>query len=161
MNEGSELLKKWLGGAVVLLVVVGLTALVLGRSVAKQRESLIRHETALPSGLFTDPAFKLSTEQKQRIRSLEADYHAKMREYCARHCAARARIGELIRAGNPSEAELRKLAQAVGDAYTASEQATVHQVMEVGKVLTPEQRSLFLTKIAGQISAICPKEYMQ
>ena len=161
MNDVSELLRKWIGGIVLLLVLVGLAALILGRCVAKQRETLIKHETALPSGLFDDPALKLSTEQRQQIRKLEADYHARMRDYCARHCAARAKIGELIRTGNPTETELQKLAQEVGDAYTASEQATIRQVMEVGKALAPEQRGLFLRKIAGQISATCPKEYMK
>lgn len=155
------LLKKWAGGIVLLLALTCCAAMAFHWSVWCGREALLKHEAALPSGLFTDPTLKLSETQKQQIRRLETDYHARMRDCCARHCTARMKIGERLRDGNSTEEELQKYVQEVNDAYAESERATVHHVMAVGKVLTAEQKSLFLKKIAGQISATCPKEYMQ
>lgn len=155
------LLKKWAGGIVLLLALTCCAAMAFHWSVWRGREAFLKHEAALPSGLFTDPALKLSETQKQQIRQLEADYHARMRDCCARHCAARVKIGELLRAGNSTEEELQKHVRDVSQAYAESEQATVHHVMAVGQVLTTEQKNLFLKKIAGQISATCPPEYMR
>ncbi len=153
--------KKWLGGLVLLLLLMGLAALACRWSMRCGRADLMRQQADLSSGIFSDPALRLSASQKAQIQKLEQEYRAKMRDCCARHCAARAKIGEILRRSNPSGEELQKLARDVGRAYSDSEEATVRHILEVGQVLAPPQRDVFLQKVAAQVSATCPSMDLQ
>jgi len=153
-------LKKWIGGLVALFILAGLSAAAVYWTMRCSKNALLSHKADVLSDVYSDPALSLSKEQKQQIRQLEAAYFSKVCDSCTRHCTARAKIGELLQTGNTMEEELQKLAQEVGSAYSDSEQATIHHVVQVCQVLTPEQKKVFLSKVAAQISAVCPQMEM-
>lgn len=150
--------KKWIGGILLLLLVIGLTTLVIGWKMQCVTDSMKMATPATGISLYQD--LKITDAQKEKIQALDKEYQKQTLAYCEHHCSARMKIGKLLESGQPDSQELFRLQREVSDAYASSEEATLKHVMQVSEILTPEQKVLFLKKFGDHVQASCPLEFV-
>ena len=150
--------KKWIGGTLLLLLLLCLTSWIMGwkmQSVANSIKMRIP-----PTEISIHQNLQLTEAQKAKVQALDQEYQKKTLECCERHCAIRMKIARLLQSGQPDSQELFRLQHEVSDAYAASEEATLKHVMQVSEILSPAQKAIFLKKFGDHIQASCPLEFV-
>ncbi|MBI4028321.1 MAG: Spy/CpxP family protein refolding chaperone [Verrucomicrobia bacterium] len=161
MPNLTPTVKKWIGGFVVLTLLLIVFPTVIAWRMQCVATAMTREISAPLADVSAQADLRLTKEQKSQIRGLEEKYQKEVCALCERHCAAKLKIGELLQAGRADDPLLLQLGREVGEAYSASEEATLRHVLAVCAILTPEQKTVFLKKVAGSISATCPKEFVR
>ncbi len=93
----------------------------------------------------------LTPEQQTAVRKLETQYRDTLSTQCAAHCAAKARLREVLFAPAADEAATTQHLEAMSAAQMASERATLGHIRQVYSLLTPEQRQLYEAAVVGSV----------
>jgi len=93
--------------------------------------------------------------QARDIKALHAALGAKLYDSCARHCAARARLGQVLASPTNSDAQVGAVLAEMCRAYEESERATLDHIRQVRAVLTADQRKRFDVMIAKHMCRNC------
>lgn len=148
----SAFTRKWLIGLLALLLTAGLSSW----WIAGRAGGIVAR--AKPGDCFAPaPDLGLTSEQKIRVAALEKAYRERLEELCAKHCAARARIAQLLAEASPAKPQILAAAKEAGEAYRDLEDATVRHVLDVGDLLTPEQKVRYGAFMAARLGAQCPR----
>jgi len=134
-------------------VVVGLVAYVVTRNSVCVR-------SATPVDRLQDVSFlvrelRLSDEQANKVRNLHVSLGAKLNDCCARHCAARARLGQALAADTNGSAQADLVLEEMCRVYEQSERATLDHILAVRAVLNEEQRRRFDAMISACMCQPC------
>jgi Spy/CpxP family protein refolding chaperone len=97
----------------------------------------------------------LTPEQRIAVERAEKQYLEGLAAQCASHCAARARLHDVLFAPEADGAATRKLLEAMATAQSACEQATVDHIRRVYSLLTPEQQPRFRQAVLGSVCGGC------
>ena len=98
---------------------------------------------------------KLSGEQEKEVRALHAELGNKLGECCARHCAARARLGQALTAGTNGEAQAELVVTEMCRAYEQSERAALDHMRRMRGLLNEEQRRQFDRMVQDCMGGTC------
>jgi hypothetical protein len=104
---------------------------------------------------FLARKLELSDAQAAAIKQLHAGFAMQVRDCCACHCAARARLGEALAADTNGTAHADAIVTEMCRAYAQSERATLDQIRRVRAVLNAEQRRRFDAMISECICQTC------
>jgi Spy/CpxP family protein refolding chaperone len=151
--------KKWIGGTVLLLLLLCITPLIIGWKMKCIATSM---QMKMPTtGVSIYQELQLTDVQKKQIDELDKEYQKRMVTFCQSHCASRMKVSKLLQS-SPSDSQTLKSAQReVLDAYSSSEEATLQHILQVSEVLTPKQKEIFLKKIGDQIQVTCPMQFVR
>jgi hypothetical protein len=142
MNK--KFLIAWLAIIAVAVLASGATHWVLcGRQAVAQEQ--------LSDMQFLTRQLGLDPVQAEALGKLQAAVAVQLADCCARHCAARAQLGQALAGGAGSEA----LIQAMGQAYEESERATWAHIQQVRAQLTPAQQARYDELIGRCVSGAC------
>ena len=98
---------------------------------------------------------KLTGEQEKEIRALHAELGVTLNECCARHCAARMRLGSALADGTNGDAQAEAILSEMSRAYEQSERATLDHMRRMRALLDGEQRQRFDRMIQGCMGRTC------
>jgi hypothetical protein len=144
--------RRWLIPLIVALV-AGAAAFAITRRGMCQRAAAgsdrLRDVSYLTSEL------KLSPDQARQIEAIHAALSEKLADCCARHCTARARLGEALsgetEGGTGTEAVLAEMCRA----YEESERATLDHMRRVRALLDGGQKRRFEAMISNCLCRSC------
>ncbi|MDD2709740.1 MAG: hypothetical protein PHV34_17270 [Verrucomicrobiae bacterium] len=132
-----------------------LTAIVLGAqgcARCNKQDAQPKNETPSLTQILATPELKLTAEQVKSLRILDAKHQAKMRVYIQRQGEIRSKIVSSL-GENQSDLEISPvLSKEAGDVCGESEQASLHHLAAICKILTPAQKEIFLGKLASRLS---------
>lgn len=97
----------------------------------------------------------LSGEQVVKLQALHAALGHRLGDCCARHCAARARLGQALVSATNDDVLAEACLAEMGRAYEESERITLGHIRQVRSLLDPDQRKRFDEMIAGCMGGIC------
>jgi hypothetical protein len=100
---------------------------------------------------FLAQELSLSPAQAQAIGRLQAAVGVRLADCCARHCAARAGLGQALAGGANSDA----LIKSMGQAYEESERVTWAHIQQVRALLTPAQQARYDALIERCVCGAC------
>lgn len=85
----------------------------------------------------------LNADQARQIETLHTTLGAKLDDCCARHCAARAGLGETLSGDSDEGLRAEAILSEMCRAYEASERSTLDHMRRVRAILTAEQKKRF------------------
>lgn len=151
--------KKWIGGIILLLLLLCITPLVIGWKMKCVAASMQMKMPSTGASIYQE--LQLTDVQKKQIQELDKEYQKNMVAFCENHCAARMKVSKLLQS-SPSDSQTLNLAQREAlDAYSSSEEATLQHILRVSDVLTPGQKEVFLKKFGDQIRVTCPFQFVR
>lgn len=106
-----------------------------------QLGSMMEGDIPMPSALGMAKELDLSKEQQQQIRAILESKNAEMKTLREKMEAGSKRQAELISQDTPDEAAILKSLDELSAVRLEIARIRVHQVLEVQKLLTPEQRA--------------------
>ena len=104
---------------------------------------------------FLSRELGLDDAQAGKIKELHVILGAKLNDGCARHCAARARLGQALTADTNGGAQADIVLKEMCGAYEQGERATLDHIRAVRAVLNAEQRRRFDTMISDCMCKPC------
>ena len=117
--------------------------------------ALCRHkaveQTQLADAQFLAQHLGLSPSQTDAIGKLQNAVTTQLADCCARHCAARAQLGQTLAGGAGSDALIKAMAQA----YEESERVTWAHIQQVRALLTPAQQVRYDELIGRCVGGAC------
>jgi Spy/CpxP family protein refolding chaperone len=151
--------KKWIGGLILLLLVLAITPCLISWRMKCVATSM---QMKMPlTGVSIYQELQLTKAQKEKIQGLDQEYQKQMTTFCERHCAARMKVSKLLQSPHVDKQSLEAAQFETLDAYSASEKATLQHVLQVSEVLTPDQKNIFLKKFGDQIQVTCPFQFVR
>jgi Spy/CpxP family protein refolding chaperone len=152
--------KKWIGGIVLLLIVLIATPCFVGWRMEQVAHSMSsKMNQAQTSSLFE--GLQLTKDQQDKIQKLEDEYNKVTTKACEQHCSARMKIAQLLQVGTVDSEKLLQIEKDEAQAYSTSEVATLQHVLRISDILTPDQRTVFLKKYGERIQSTCPLEFVR
>jgi len=147
--------RKWFI-PLVAAVAAGVAAYGVTRHAARERSapSLDR----LQDVSFLTRELGLSDAQANEIKRLHASLGAKLNDCCARHCAARARLGQALATETNGAAQTEAVLAEMCRAYEAGERATLEHMRRVRAILNADQRRRFDAMITNCMCQACSME---
>lgn len=94
---------------------------------------------------------ELTPQQQAAVERIEEQYRGALATQCAAHCAAKARLQEVLFAPATDPAAAEPLLDAMAAAQRACERATLDHIRQVHGLLTPTQRALFEAAVRGSV----------
>lgn len=98
----------------------------------------------------------LNDAQAQTITDLHTTLGAKLTECCARHCTARARLGETLADETNGVARAEAVLKDMCRAYEEIERTTLDHIRQVRALLDARQRERFDKMLAECLCRSCP-----
>ena len=138
---------------IMAAVVAGLVAYGVTRNMACGRERSCLN--ALQDLSLLTRELGLSRTQATAIAQLHANLAVTLKDCCARHCAARARLGAALASETNGTAQADAIVTEMCRAYEQSERATLEQIRQVRATLNPEQRTRFDAMISECVCQTC------
>jgi hypothetical protein len=105
----------------------------------------------LADAKFLTHELGLSSAQAQEVGKLQEAVGVKLADCCARHCAARAQLGQALAGGTNSE----PLIKSMGQAYEDSERLAWTHIQQVRALLTPAQQARYDALIGRCVCGPC------
>jgi len=119
--------KKWIGGILLLLLLLCLTPLIIGWKMQCVANSM---EIKMPAtGVSIYQELQLTEAQKKQIDELDKEYQKKMVILCQNHCGARMKVSKLLQTSSSDSQPLKSAQREVTDAYSSSEEATLQHIL--------------------------------
>lgn len=97
----------------------------------------------------------LDDAQVRKIKALHGALGKRLDDCCARHCEARARLGQALARGTDDADHLEAILADMCGAYEESERTTIEHIRRVRAILNASQRERFDRMIAECICAPC------
>lgn len=132
-------------------LLIGVVAFTLTRYAVYRRS---QPPNCLQDLSFVSQALNLTETQQRQIRALHTTLNARLNDCCARHCAARARLGQAL-CSSTNDAETEALLAEMCRAYEASERATLENIRRVYQLLDAPQKQRFASLVNR---CFCPCE---
>jgi len=141
---------KFVGRGLVLTLVLAALAAAGGtwvgaRYVIEQRRTPSLHE-------FVHHELALSADQERRLEALEQDFAVRRRAREAQLRAANAELAAAIQARHEYSPEVKAAVERFHHAMGELQKETILHVLEMRKVLTPEQAAKFDRRIAEALT---------
>jgi hypothetical protein len=111
--------------------------------------------TCLEDVSFLSRELKLDDTQVQKIKALHGALGKRLDDCCARHCEARARLGQALARRTNDVDHLEAILADMCGAYEESERTTIEHIRRVRTILNASQRERFDKMIAECICAPC------
>ena len=92
---------------------------------------------------FLARELELNDAQVREIKRLHTTLGVKLNDCCRRHCAARARLGNMLSTETNETDRTREIVGQMCRAYEESELATLDHMQQVRALLKPEQKRRF------------------
>lgn len=144
--------RKWILPVLIALVA---GALAFGISRRASCGAAMGPADRLQDVSFLVRELKLTGEQEKEIRALHADLGVRLNECCARHCAARMRLGSALADGTNGNAQAEAVLSEMCRAYEQSERAVLDHMRRTRALLNEEQRWLFDRMIQDGMGRTC------
>ena len=143
---------QWLIPVIALLVVGTVAYNVTKCTSCKARSFTL---DSLQDVSFLARKLDLNETQTLALQRLHADLATQLRDCCARHCEARARLMNALLAETNGTTQTEALVTEMCRAYEQSERATLAQLRQVRAMLNTEQRKQFETMISENMCPAC------
>lgn len=150
----SDFGKHWIGGIVLLTVLVGLCIWATGWRTEQMIASAYQ-SCGTPDAIRMDE-LGLTPTQKATVRSLEASYRKKIVNLCQRHCGEKFKLAKLLTASPRNDLEIEAVSEDVARIQADSERLTTAHVLAMARAMDPKQAEIFLRKFSGEIVKTCP-----
>ena len=93
----------------------------------------------------------LSAQQKQMLRGLEANFQKEAMPICMNICRERMNLTNLMADKNTNPVLIHKKIEEIGALQIGLEKKTADHILEIGKILTPEQSQAYLKEIQREL----------
>lgn len=144
---------KWII-SLLAAVLAGAVAYGVTRSIACGRA--IQSADRLQDISFLTRELDLSDAQVKAIKDLHTTLGAKLTDSCARHCGARARLGQTLADETNGVARAEAVLKDMCRAYEESERTTLDHIRQVRALLDARQRERFDKMLTECLCRSCP-----
>ena len=155
----STYTKKWVGGILLILLLLGITPLLIGWQMKSVATSMAMKIPS--SGISLYKELQLTDAQKKQVEGLDKEYQNRMMQLCGEHCAAKMKVSKLLQSPQTDKTAVQIAQREAMEAYSASENETLQHILRVSETLTPAQKELFLKKFGEEIQRTCPFQFIK
>lgn len=145
---------RGLSRGLILTLILTLAAAIGGTWIGARYIYDQRHEPSLHE--FVHEELKLTPDQRARLEVLEQDFAVRRRAREAELRAANAELARAIQARHEYSPEVKAAVERFHDAMGALQEETIHHVLAMRTVLTPEQAAQFDKRIGEALTEQAP-----
>ncbi|MCX5884532.1 MAG: periplasmic heavy metal sensor [Proteobacteria bacterium] len=146
-------MKKWLLGLAFVLVV--LISFLATRTFYQKKTSPVIH----PAETDNPPAaLSLTSEQKEKVQLLEDRYNHTCEALCQEMNVRRVRLSQEIMKPEFDPHTADTLVDEISRFQGQMEKETIRHILEVKKILLPQQQKAFVSGISSELKRMCCSE---